>query len=131
MNQTRDRGEESFSERFLARQKHEILARVTLYEDRRRRQRIGMTLAAAAAIIIGVFLMNLFPGSGPETPVDLEGVELVQAFSDTQQDPLAAFGPWPAEDSALADTGEFPGDDLIPLLDELIEEAGRPTVVGL
>lgn len=122
---------EAFGGRFWARQQHEILVRVALYERRRRKVRAGWSLAAAASILFAALVWNLYPGPAPAAgPVDLEGAEMVQAFSDPQQDPLEVFGPWTDED-----TPSFQGDiaaegDWTPLLDELIDEAGRPATLG-
>jgi glutathione S-transferase len=95
-------------ERFFARQRREIMARIDAHEARRR-TRGWLAAAAAAAAGIAVAVLGLAGLSGPDIPaVGTAWLELpvfAEPVNDVA-DPLEAFGAWPEEQTATSPAEE-------------------------
>jgi len=95
-------------ERFFARQRREIMARIEAHETRRR-VRGWLAAASAAAAGIAVAVLGVAGLSGPDTPEVGTAWLDVPVFAEPANDvadPLDAFGAWPAEESASGSTEE-------------------------
>ncbi len=116
-------------ERFFARQRAEILARVAAHETHRRERRAGWALAAAAAGV--ALLLGWGAVTGPQMSslaIDSWATAIELPADDaTIGDPLAAFGTWGDElvdaerDLAGLDASPLPPLSL-ELSDELLQE---------
>lgn len=89
-------------ERFFARQRREVLARIEAYEARRHRRRwVGAASAAAAAITVAVLGGAGFWGPGvPALSTAWVEQPLFAEPAAEVADPLAAFGAWTDEETA-------------------------------
>ena len=95
-------------ERFFARQRREIMARIEAHEARRR-VRGWLAAASAAAAGIAVAVLGVAGLSGPDAPEVGTAWLDVPVFAEPSNDvadPLDAFGAWPAEESASGSTEE-------------------------
>lgn len=113
-------------ERFFARQRTEILARIGANETLRRERRTGLALAAAAA---GVAILLSWtslrgPVAVPQAEYSWAEAIALPGETDTVGDPLAAFGDWGGDQpiDADADIAALESSPLPPLSLEISDE---------
>ena len=121
-------------ERLLARQRTELLERISVLE-RRRRVRRGALALVAAALALAALVGTSFDAFVPVTPEDVAGLPPLAAVAG---DPLEVFGSWsePAEADvapalaafSLPDAGDVEDGDLLDGLPDLgpQQEPGGP-----
>lgn len=89
-------------ERFFARQRREIMARIDAHEAKRRTRR-WLAAASAAAAGIAVAVLGVAGLSGPEAQAVSTAWLDLPVFAEPVNDvadPLDAFGAWPEEQAA-------------------------------
>jgi len=95
-------------ERFFARQRREIMARIDAHEARRRTRR-WLATASAAAAGIAVAVLSVAGMSGPDVPAPstawLDEPMFAEPLNDVA-DPLEPFGAWPDDQTAESPTEE-------------------------
>lgn len=95
-------------ERFFARQRREIMARIEAHEARRRERR-WLAAASAAAALIAVAVLGVAGTAGPDTPAVGTAWLAEPLFAEPVHevaDPLEAFGAWPEGPAATAPAEE-------------------------
>ena len=108
---------EDVAERFFARQRAEVMARVAAAETRRRRRRAA--LPAAAAILVGAALVGGYALRGTPRPPETATLAVWEQVAETAtEDPLSPFDPIAVERTSNDDDARFESDLLLPTLDE-------------
>jgi len=108
---------EDVAERFFARQRVEVTARVAAAETRRRRRRA--VLPAAAAVLIGVALVGGYALRQAPRPIDAAPLLAWEQVSESDtEDPLSPFDPVAVDRTSNDDDARFESDLLLPPLEE-------------